>query len=88
MVKFSISHNQRQGYCGYQQGTAFDDCKNRSQRVKERTIRKQKAKWFAKKKKEHAKEEAAVVKALQQKDEVQLEAIAVSVALFALSVTE
>ena len=85
MVKFNVSPNQRPGYEGYKQGTPFDDNKKRSQRVQNRAIRKQKAKYFARKRKEEQQREAEVIKALQAKDELQLEAIATSVAMFALT---
>ena len=85
MVKFSVPANQRDAYQGYKAGTPFDDNKRRSKRVADRKWRKQRNKFFARKRKEEAKREAEVIKALQQKDEVELAAIATSVALFALT---
>ena len=82
MGKFSP--NQRNGYEGYQQNSAFDDAGKRVKRMKQR--RKMTKATFARKVKEHALQEKEVMTALKNNNEVALQAIAISVALVALSV--
>ena len=86
MVKFSNSQNSRPAYDGYKSGTPFDDSKTRTERMAARKFKKDKARYFHRRRKQHAQEEATVIQAMQAKDEAALAAISMSVALFALSV--
>lgn len=86
MAKFTTSNNSRAANDAYKSGTPFDGSKTRLERIKARKFKAAKRKYFARKRKQHAQEEATVMQALRANDETALQAIAMSVALFALSV--
>ena len=88
MVKFAAPAFERpttQNRSNYRQISAFTDAGKRNRRVKRRVRVTRDKKWFERKRKEAAKQEAAVIKALREKNEDALKAIATSVAMSALS---
>ena len=90
MVKFATqpTPNERPTRTFYHQKSAFADAGKRNRRVRRKTDRKRDDKWFERKRKEAEMQEAAVLAALKQQDEVALAAIATSVALSVLTVWE
>ena len=88
MVKFSTpSHNKRDAYQAYKQGTPFDDAGKRAKRMIKKTKRKRMSKEeFARRLKADKNREKQVVTALRNKDEAALQLIATEVAMFCLTV--
>ena len=85
MVKFSP--NQRTPYEGYKSGTPFDDAGKRVKRMKQRRKKPRMSKEsFARRVREQKAQEKAVLTAYRNKDELALQAIAMSCALYALAV--